>query len=85
MLSHVPALAEQAKTWKFLELWVDPVLFPPKILMLLGNQDGTCHIFNPSSNYKLVVSYSNYQEAKEWLIEDEYERFQGKLLSEEVM
>ena len=28
MLSHELALAEQAKTWKFLELWVDPVVFP---------------------------------------------------------
>ena len=37
MLSHAPALAEQAKTWKMLELWVDPVLFPPKILMLVSD------------------------------------------------
>lgn len=84
MLSHVPVLAEQAKTWKFLELWVDPVLFPPKILMLIGDRDGSCRIFNPSSDYKLVVSHTNYQEAQEWLLEDEYERVQGKLLSEEV-
>jgi hypothetical protein len=38
MQSHAPALAQQVKTWKFLELWVDPVLFPPKILMLVGDQ-----------------------------------------------
>jgi hypothetical protein len=30
MLSPELALAEQSKTWKFIELWVDPVLFPPK-------------------------------------------------------
>jgi hypothetical protein len=84
MLSHEPALAKQAETWKFLELWIDPVLFPPKVLMLIGDWDGSCQIFNPASNYKLVVSHSNYQEAQEWLLEDEYERVQGKLLSEEV-
>lgn len=85
MLSHVPALAEQAKTWKFLELWVDPVLFPPKILMLIGSQNGSCYIVNPSSDYKVVVFHLNYQKAQEWLLEDEYERVEGQLLSEEVM
>ena len=45
MQSRALALAEQAKTWKFLALWVDPVLFPPQILMLVGDQDGTCRIF----------------------------------------
>ena len=84
MLSHELALAEQAKNWKFLELWVDPVLFPPKILMLIGDQDGTCRIFNPG-DYKLVVAHSDYQAAQEWLLEDEYERVQGQLLAEEIM
>lgn len=85
MQFHAPALAEQAKTWKFLELWVDPVLFPPKILMLVGEQNGTCRIFNPASNYKLVVTHSNYQTAQEWLLEDEYERVEGQLLAEEIL
>jgi hypothetical protein len=85
MLPHVPALAELAKTWKFLELWVDPVLFPPKILMMVCDQDGTCRIFNPTFNYKLVITHSNYQAAQEWLLEDEYERVEGQLLAEEVM
>jgi hypothetical protein len=85
MLSPEPALAEQASTWKFLELWVDPVLFPPKILMLVVDQDGTCRIFSPGASYKLVVVHSNYEAAREWLLEDEYERVQGQLLAEEVL
>ena len=85
MLSHELALAEQAKTWKFLELWVNPVLFPPKILMLVGDQDGSCRIFNPSANYKLVVAHADYETAREWLLEDEYERVQGQLLAEDVL
>jgi hypothetical protein len=93
MLSHALALAEQAKTWTFLELWVDPILFPPKILMLVGDwakptlceRDGTCRIFNPAFDYKLVVTHSNYQAVQEWLFEDEYERVNGQLLAEEVM
>ena len=85
MLSHEVALAEQAKTWKFLALWVDPMLFPPKILMVSGDQDGSCRIFSPGANYKLVVAHSNYEAAREWLLEDEYERVQGQLLAEEVL
>lgn len=85
MLSHELALAEQAKTWKFLELWVDPVVFPPKILMLIGNQDGACHIFDPGADYKLVVAYPDYDSAREWLLEDEYERVDGQLLAEDVV
>lgn len=85
MLSHEPALAEQAETWNFLELWVDPMLFPPKILMLIVDQDGSCRIFSPGANYKLVVAHSNYEAAREWLLEDEYERVQGKVLAEEVL
>lgn len=85
MQSHVPALTEQAKTWKFLELWGDLVLSPPKTLMLVGNQDGTCHIFNPASDYKLVVTRPNYQNAPEWLFEDEYGRVEGQLLAEEIV
>jgi hypothetical protein len=84
MLFHAPVLAEQAKTWKFLELWVDPVLFPPKILMLVEDQDGSCRIFNPASQYQLVVAHADYLAAQEWLLEDEYERIKGQLLADEV-
>ena len=60
------------------------MLFPPKILMVVGDRDGTCRIFNPSSDYKLVM-HQNYQTAQEWLVENEYERVEGKLLAEEVL
>jgi hypothetical protein len=85
MPPHAPALAEQSKTWKFLELWVDPVLFPPKVLMLVGDADGSCRIFNPAADYKLVVAHPDYEAAQDWLLEDEYDRVQGKLLAEEIL
>ena len=85
MQSLAPALAKQAETWKFLELWVDPVLFPPKILMLVGDREGTCQIFNPASDYQLIVTHLNYEAAQEWLLEDEYERVKGQLLADEIM
>jgi hypothetical protein len=76
--------SEDLKTWEFVELWVDPILFPPKILMLVADRDRTCHIFNPDG-YKLVVTHSDYEAAQEWLLEDEYERVRGKVLAEEVL
>ena len=85
MLSQEPALAEQAKTWQFLELWVDSVLFPPRILMVVCDRNGTCRIFNPALDYKLVVAHPTYQSAQDWLLEDEYERVKGQLLAEEVI
>ncbi|MEA5417620.1 hypothetical protein VB712_00195 [Spirulina sp. CCNP1310] len=84
MQSHAPARAEQAKLWKFLELWVDPVLFPPKILMLVSDHDGTCQIFNPAADYQLISTHPNYETAQEWLLEDEYERVKGQLLAAEI-
>ena len=85
MLSQELALEKQANSWKFLELWVDPVLFLPKILMIIGDQDSTYRIFSPASDYKLIVSHSSYQEAEDWLIEDEYERVDGQLSAEEIL
>ncbi len=85
MLSLKLTLEEQAKTWQFLELWVDPILFPPKVLMVVGGEDGSCRIFNPAAEYKLVVTHPTYQTAQDWLLEDEYERIQGQLLAEDVI
>ena len=84
MLPQEQALAERAKTWQFLELWADPVLFPPGILMLIGDRDGSCRIFKPDANCQLVVSHSDYEAAKDWLLEDEYERIESQLLAENL-
>ncbi|UZQ53225.1 hypothetical protein OOK60_11985 [Trichothermofontia sichuanensis B231] len=85
MQSHVPAFAEQASYWKFFELWADPVFFPPKMLMLVSDQEGTCRILNLAAGYKLVMTHANYQAAQAWLVEDEYERVEGQLLVAEVV
>ncbi|WP_333209554.1 hypothetical protein [Microcoleus sp. S36b_A4] len=43
MLSHTPDLAEQVNDWEFIELWVDPIVFPPRILMLVSAKNrGFC-------------------------------------------
>jgi hypothetical protein len=51
----------------------------------VGDRDGTCRIFNPALDYKLIVTHPSYQAAQDWLLEDEYERVKGQLLAEEVL
>jgi len=54
-------------------------------MMVIGDQSGACRILNPASGYKLVIAHPNYEAAQEWLLEDEYERVTGQLLSEEIL
>jgi hypothetical protein len=85
MLSHAPNLASQINTWEFVELSVDPIVFPPRILMLVRDRVGNCCIYDPSANYKSLFSSKSYDEAHSWLLEDEYERVDGRLFAEEIL
>jgi len=85
MLSPAKNLVEQVNDWEFIELWVDPIVFPPRILMLVGGKNSKCGIYEPSANYKLLFFSSSYDEAHSWLLEDEYERVDGRLLASEIV
>ncbi|MDQ2100648.1 MAG: hypothetical protein QQW96_23760 [Tychonema bourrellyi B0820] len=85
MLSPAPNLVEQINDWEFIELWVDPIVFPPRILMLVGDKNSKCCIYDPSANYKLLFLSSSYDQAHSWLLEDEYERVDGRLLASEIV
>lgn len=80
MLSHALDLANN---WQYVELWIDPTAVPPYVLLLLGRKENCC-IYDPSKDYKLVFATSSYKEAKLWLLEDEYERVEGRLLMEQI-
>ncbi len=81
MLSTAPDIANN---WKFTEIWVDPTSVPPYVLMLLGDDERNFCIFDPTEGYKIVFASSSYQEAELWLLEDEYERVEGRLFMAEV-
>lgn len=76
MLSHAQNLADN---WEFTELWIDPMASPPYILILLSDSSGNSSIYDPNQNYQLVFKSNTYEEAKLWLLEDEYERVEGRL------
>lgn len=78
-ITSSPALDPAKPDWSFAEVWIDPMLSPPYILLLLSAPTGSCHVYDPSDNYKLVFSGATYDEAQTWLLEDEYEPVEGRL------
>lgn len=71
--------ADLADNWEFTELWVDLTASPPYVLLLLCNSAGNCSIYDPAQSYQTVFTSTTYQDAKLWLLEDEYERVEGQL------
>jgi len=73
-----------ADNWNFTELWIDPTASPPYVLILLGHDSGATQIYDPAEQYQVIFSGSTYEEAKLWLLEDEYERVEQRLVAEKV-
>jgi hypothetical protein len=67
-----------ADNWQFTELWIDPTASPPYTLILLSDPSGNSAIYDPAQNYQPIFTTTSYQEAKLWLLEDEYERVNGR-------
>ncbi|MBE9078309.1 hypothetical protein IQ241_13570 [Romeria aff. gracilis LEGE 07310] len=79
-----PGLDRVKDSWSSLEVWLDPTLSPPYILLLLSDQVGNWHIFDPAEKYRLIKSCQNYDEARLWLLEDEYELLEGRISSADI-
>ncbi|MCC5656028.1 hypothetical protein LC608_03310 [Nostoc sp. XA010] len=76
-----PAQDRVKNNWEFTEVWIDPMLSPPYILLLLCNSEDNCQVYDPAQGYKIVFSSNDYNAAKLWLLEDEYEPIEGRLLA----
>ena len=74
--------SEPETEWEFAEIWADTLISPPYILMLVKETSGKFRIHNPAQNYQVIFSSDNYEAAKMWLLEDEYERFNSRILQE---
>ncbi|MEB3247793.1 MAG: hypothetical protein VKK07_00435 [Merismopediaceae bacterium] len=71
--------------WQFTEVGIDPMLTPPYLLLLLADKRGKCHIYDPAKNYAVIFASDNYETAKLWLLEDEYEPIVGRLSLEDLL
>ena len=78
------ALDPAKSDWNFVEVWIEPMLSPPYILLLVGDPSGRCLVHDPAEDYKVVFSSATYDEAQTWLLEDEYEPVEGRLSASEL-
>jgi hypothetical protein len=69
--------SDLADNWTFTELWIDPTASPPYTLILLSDIAGNSRVYDPAKNYQVIFS-GTYQDTKFWLLEDEYERVNGR-------
>ena len=83
-ITSFPVTDQVKDEWDFAEVWVEPMLSPPYILLLLGDESGCCRIFDPAKNYAVIYTSPTYDEAQHWLLEDEYEPMEGRLSASEV-
>ncbi|CCI14647.1 conserved hypothetical protein [Microcystis aeruginosa PCC 9806] len=79
-----PALNLTDNNWNFAEVWIDPLLSPPYILLLLAESSGNCRVYDPSEGYQVVFTGASYEEAENWLLEDEFEPVEGRLSAVEI-
>lgn len=78
-ITSFPGLDLVRDNWHFAEVWLDPMLSPPYVLLLLGNQAGQWCVYDPAEGYKVIFTSSTYEEAQNWLLEDEYEPIEGRV------
>ncbi|MEH2197720.1 hypothetical protein [Nostoc sp.] len=80
----IPPQAPMKNNWEFMEVWIDRSHSPPYILLLLCDSEDNCQIYDPAQGYKVVFSSNNYDEANLYLLEDEFESVQGRVLAAEL-
>lgn len=60
------------------EVWADNGLDPPYVLVLVPRQDGKFDVFDPKEG-RVAFQGASYDEAKLWLLEEEYSRVEGRM------
>ncbi|MFM7887257.1 MAG: hypothetical protein ACKPCM_11330, partial [Pseudanabaena sp.] len=62
-------------SWK---MWVDPSSDLPYVLMLVGDVNGSYTLYDPTEGYQVVYAARDYEEVKDFLLEDEYVQIRGR-------
>jgi hypothetical protein len=68
----------QVPDWKFVETWIDPTSEIPYVLLLIADEAGEYKVYDPKEGYAVIFSSSSYDDAKNFLMEDEYEQVKGR-------
>jgi hypothetical protein len=64
--------------WQFVETWIDPTSEIPYVLLLIAEETGGFKVYDPKENYAVIFSSDSYEDAKNFLMEDEYEQVKGR-------
>jgi hypothetical protein len=80
-----PEENQAENSWQFSEVWIDPMLTPPYVLLLLADAENKCYVYDPAKNYQIIFSSNDYKTAKLWLLEDEYEPVEGRFRLDEFL
>ncbi|MEO1143555.1 MAG: hypothetical protein AAFW66_14645 [Pseudomonadota bacterium] len=64
---------------KWYEVWSDVSPGYPYILILSAKEDGRFVVSDPKEGNKVVYSSNEYEEAKLWLLEDEFTLVSGRM------
>ncbi len=46
-----PALNQVKGEGNFVQVWIDSMLNPPYLLVLCGDADGNCQVYDPAESY----------------------------------
>jgi len=63
------------------EVWADESLTTPYVLLVVPDErtaEGVS-ILDPKEGLKVVHAAPNYESARDWLLEDEYTRVEGRM------
>ncbi len=72
-----------SKDWY--EVWADGSLATPYVLLVMPDPkgDGGVVVRDPKEGLKVVYAGMSYANAKDWLLEDEYTRVEGRVERDE--
>lgn len=60
------------------EVWADEGIDPPYILVICGRGKAELEVYDPTEK-RIAYLASTYEDAKNWLLEDEYTQVQGRM------
>lgn len=60
------------------EVWADDGLSPPYVLVVRDAGNGRVEILDPKEAYRVIHTSESYQDACDWLWEDEYQLITGR-------
>ncbi len=68
-------------TW--FEVWYDWSAYPPYVLILLHYEsDASFHVYDPAEKETRQI-FKTYEDACDWLWEDEYTKVTGRMIDED--